>query len=130
MIQANHLRLGNFIKHKGKAEALQRLEVIELKKAGIIITKDLLGFNFGIIEDDAAGILLTPELLGMAGFRETWKSETQTNFLKPQIELFLLHKEGKLIYKRGLMAYTCLSDLHQLQNLHFALTGEELPINF
>lgn len=76
-------------------------------------------------------IPLTPEILEKAGFRlgETWyihKVYYRGNFE-------ILVNKHEIVYgektENGFNSIRQLKSIHQLQNLYFALTGEELEIN-
>jgi hypothetical protein len=71
------------------------------------------------------GIPLTPEILEKAGFQLFpwgWIKKSKTDFgVRLQVHSFAYEVSGNNPVK--------LTYLHQLQNLYFALTGEELNVN-
>lgn len=73
------------------------------------------------------GIPLTPEILKKAGFVKGEKREWRLN--DPHFKcLFLMQNgENSLAALKG-VPMKMISYVHQLQNLYFAMTGEELPV--
>lgn len=111
-MQAHELRLGNWVKD-GK-ENIQ-ITVDELK-----------ALVNGRAEFDA--IPLTPELLEKCGFEKG--NEGYYHFSGGKFE-YRWHPGGHfyLIVESDWNEIEHLNHLHQLQNLYFALTGEELKID-
>lgn len=123
MIQANELRIGNWV---------------ELKNSGFIrIDAD----NIGEIVNNPAilnPIPLTPEILKKCGFyTKKDPTSTFTIYWNPRMEIFAFMDENPIdrinIYYRDVGDIAFLGTrrkfhLHQLQNLYFALTGEELQV--
>jgi hypothetical protein len=68
-------------------------------------------------------IPLTPELLEKAGFKKG-----EYTFAKMDFTLNYNSDLGDYRYRRQDGGATSIIHLHQLQNLYFALTGEELEI--
>ena len=97
-IDVRELRLGNWISYKGKYE-----------KVYAILNSD---------ERMADGIPLTPELLE--------KCVLLKNGEFPDIEYFSV-MNGSLFFEGNYTAVD-IKYLHQLQNIYFALTGNELTI--
>ena len=118
-MKPQELRVGNLISFKGKWNG----EVEEIKSGSISI-KD----NEGIFPYDAfEPILLTEEWLLKYGFKQYETVGIKThNYIKGNFkfnsavlwvaEYKGIHIENKILY------------VHQLQNLYFALTGEELKL--
>ena len=77
-------------------------------------------------------IELTEEILLKCGFvKELWKDKTQTYYLFNGIIVILkddYYENGAIFYRNTLLFEEKLN-LHQLQNLYFALKNEELTIN-
>ena len=108
MIQANELRIGNwFIVNWSN----------EKRKADWMDIRDI---SEGIIEGGTSPIPLTLEVLEKCGFEVS------------NIGNHIFYKNGVIIFfENGKWGISCdsrcsLNYLHQLQNLYFALTGEEL----
>jgi hypothetical protein len=130
MIKANELRLGNYVLCKGKVERIHGVNYHGDIKLNLYADK--------YTDEDINAIPLTLEWLERMGFKK------ESSFLNVQhysisiIELPKLYliqleeKEGiyQLIINDG---ETDLGKpfqyVHQLQNLYFALVGEELTIN-
>lgn len=102
MIQANELRHNNWYKRAGKIQ-----------------------FNIG--EFDAEPILLTSKILEQCGFK---KDNRSSRFYKTP---FFIYAPGSPIssFAFGIIGrgrITTMKYVHQLQNIYFAITGEELKI--
>lgn len=120
MLNANELRLGNWVSEtnsKGKTFYVQiNIDFLETL----------------VVEPDVFDpVPLTPEILEKCGFKPHDKFDYFKNYLA------LGHKgssnyvvaEFDRIDGQGHLLRRGISYLHQLQNLYFALTGQELPIN-
>lgn len=108
MIIANELRIGNWYNHNGEFKQATPNTILEVWEADRIWVMP---------------IPLTPEILERAGFEfytycDCWVIETTTG------EIILSDK----YILQSTDSITQLYFLHQLQNLFFALTGEELKI--
>ncbi len=130
MIKANELRIGNWVSHENKNGKFN-FTIKELLSKGINIE-----YNNGcwlIFYEEVNPIPLTPEILKKMGFK-----------IIPKDRLAVYKLEGLSLMPSGdyddgrFHAVGCSLDntkvlyifsLHQLQNLYFALTGEELQIN-
>jgi hypothetical protein len=125
MIQANELRIGNLVLFKGEVDV-----IIEIGQAGNGFCENNGYFNFDT--GTIAPIPLTPEWLERCGFEYK-----EPNYTKMPLSI------GKNFFRDGTGNYDgfvlrhkfeyciqvlVIKDLHQLQNLYFALTGEELKI--
>jgi hypothetical protein len=116
MIKSNELRIGNYFKW---------ISTNEIDTAKFISDR---GNDFSSVNDvnlsDAIGIPLTEDILLKCGFE---KSEIFRN----------TYSNGKVeLYNQDNLLWFDLSNnsievkyLHTLQNLYFALTGEELQVN-
>jgi len=112
MINANELRIGNWVKHLG-------LDV-RIEAHGIAMFED------GDFSCDP--IPLTPEILEKSGFKKTnvFDYVKKPILLHDMTDTSFSHFEtywGKQEFFLNTVEY-----LHQLQNLYFALTGNELKI--
>ena len=120
----NEFRIGNYVTDT---------------KTGKIVTVDGIQFTGRIVTHDESyddwkrgikpiGIPLTPEILEKAGFEK----DTDGVYVKMRCLYWLSKNQDEGILQIAL-AYSPLfncscSYVHQLQNIIFALTGEELPI--
>lgn len=78
------------------------------------------------------GIPLTPEILEKAGFEEYDGNEWYRFYRKSEVQI-LIHREVDSVFAmfNQVKIESSINNLrlHQLQNLYFALTGEELQID-
>ena len=114
MIKANELRIGNWVNDK--------IGLVTIGENGKI--------NFADVYEP---IPLTPEILEKCGFKTNKlqnlfkRVKEKTEGMKSEIHLGDYYDERKYYYLVGLNIRIIY--LHQLQNLYFALTNEELIIN-
>lgn len=132
MTQAHELRLGNWInlglrddiKNYGKVLSIGSVE----QEFEQVYCECEESFEWAF-KNNYCGIPLTPEILEKCGF-----DNDDNDFLKTIDERSSLHinlqKQRTLIESYdGIIKLNNIKHLHQLQNLHFALTEEELVIN-
>lgn len=129
MIQANELRVGLCLLVCG--------EITQIS-SGFIADYDFsLRHNFSnntpIARDSICPIPLTPEILEKAGFEKKRYNDFYFCYCKGD---FVFPYDGKYFFyctynETGLFGYSEEVEImvHQLQNLYFALTGEELQID-
>lgn len=119
MIQANELRIGNWVEHKKEWSH---------RSAGIVAPfffqwedRDWYALGESTMDLDAVqAIPLTPKILKGAGFDKLDPYDIYSN-CKIGIAV---HGDGYQIERSIAFKY-----VHQLQNLYYAMTGEELKIN-
>jgi len=156
MITANELRVGNLIFWNPKLLNLNTT-LVGFQVEVFAILKDKISYIFPGIEyrvepfednllqketpykslEEFEPIILTPEMLTRYGFEQSSHYLNRFVYYKHQDEQFLKIDINILEYKVSLsFADDQKVDLplhykflHQLQNLYFALTGEELEIN-
>ena len=137
MIQANELRIGNWIEWRNPNFDLKECVCVDVDDFKFIIEKNV-GHHYSPIP-------LTPEILEKAGLhleREVTEKHHQFDFETKTI----YYSDWDWIEESGGFEVRFISNtkdnnvaintkyksnviyLHQLQNLYFALTGEELPI--
>lgn len=130
MIQANELRVGNWVLNPDK----QKCVIKEISAIGTVCVNNLDFWkednNFGYSTNEIIPIPLTEEILLKCGFENTHGLFTKEDLTpvylrKPFLEADFYHV--KTISGDKL---TSIKYLHQLQNVYFALTGQELTINF
>lgn len=133
MIQANELRLGNWVCWNDEPE-VQPLKVTGVFKEDVFVQ---MTFGDGSKDETDTGydsirpIPLTPEILEACGFvlrshkgHYNYHSKVISEFCNSRSELSLL---GDTAYFNGAeVPYP--EYLHQLQNLFFCLVGEELDV--
>jgi hypothetical protein len=118
MIKANYLRIGNWIKHDPSYVENQNFIVSDIQ------THREKTVN-GIEIDDCSPIPLTEEiLLKICAKRQIDKNR----FILSGYEIYIFN--GKIVFNPiSSTISVVLKSVHQLQNLYFALTGEELKVN-
>jgi hypothetical protein len=125
MIKAGELRIGNWLSGNYTIPKFLPIEVYSLGDYGIN----------ELTEDSFEPIPLTPEILEKCGFENLdihdWILKTifiEDNGLGEGGEEWSVHVWNEF-YQEHMMLPNYIYYLHQLQNLYFALTGEELNIN-
>ena len=129
MIKANELRIENFISispiyHKDDIRIvyLKMLNAIEngFEVFGIPLTEDIL-LKLGFVSTSIQGDILTLFL----------SDSDKNEFSRQRIDFWKNNQDGKVELCRGGVCFKMVicKYVHQLQNIYFALTGEELQIN-
>lgn len=129
MIKANELRIGNWVNYNINGEQLHSGKITGIYNTQDEPSRGVIDYHYPLVFGQP--IPLTPEILEKAGFESVRWSMGSYNWV---------HRESKICFKRlktqgdvvRFMAHnriTHVTSLHQLQNLYFALTGEELNIN-
>lgn len=137
-MKANELRLGNYVNFKNREDILF-CSINELSSSGYIHL--IRHFKVGDEDDQPEGIEdITPinineEWLERFGFVNTThklgnpapnhKAFEKYNF---HIKLYGKDIENYMWFGEQVLSYAPVQYVHQLQNLYFALTGEELTI--
>ncbi len=131
MIHANEVRLGNLVYHRNWRKMVDMQEPI-------IGTITLISKNGFTIDNkwqasQAEGIPITPDILETCGF------ERMPEFSNTHWEYKMVTKNlTKLFYHCGTNSFiigqpcasrTTIIYIHQLQNIFYALTGEQLIVN-
>jgi len=129
MVKANELRIGNKIKVYNDVATVDGVDSTTIYTTGYFDDERLLG-NCDCSFETAQPIPLTPEILEKCGFQLA--PQRISIYEKGLLRLWLGHT--------GCIAYLINKDtreshyirdiqhLHQLQNVYYALTGEELSI--
>lgn len=130
MISANELRIGNWVELAGRKEIIDGVLFQAYQDSRNI---HLTGNGIWNYEEQISGIPLTPEILEKAGFDTDEITYWKEFSLEGQVlYIHLGYYKGKVfkylptnqISVQGVE----VSFVHQLQNLYFALTGNELEI--
>lgn len=132
MIKASELRVGNIVLY---TEDNDELPVLKIDGDSKMVCLDLLlGLNMEVNERDIDPIPLIPKWLGRMGFvkntREEWDGPKIE--LEHSLEWFTIKGYGPSSFMLMGSEWTMgkpFQYVHQLQNLYFAVTGEELIIN-
>ena len=129
MIDLTELRIGNWIT-VGKSNPIQITGIFNEYIRALVLFP---------VHDDVNPIPLTPEILEKAGFVKNRNGEPsiEINDIASHLELMVgvdnLHYPSFTQTPQGseerTVYFNRINSLHQLQNLYFALTGEELTIN-
>lgn len=138
-MEAKELRIGNIIAIEGtyctvnSIHLVPQTDEVHIRVSGYIENNP----QHCIFNYDASPIPLTPALLEKCGFIRTVTPMQSVNYIdyrKGNMVCFTLpdglvevEYSGLGIEKRAYL--TKIKYLHQLQNLYFALTGEELEVN-
>lgn len=126
MINPNELRIGNFI----QADVNQFDEVINIDgESGVIRVKT--GNEFYLTSSFINGIPLTPEWLERCGFEKSYSAYLNGIIYMYEGPGYWNNQKGWPVGIRdevSMRIVRCIEYVHQLQNLYFALTGEELTI--
>ena len=110
-MKANELRLGNLVLYSDKNET-------PIPTTINIDISDLILLNNSVKDVLYEPIPLTEEWLLKLGFRRLDKYTFARN------DIFIHMRKRGIVYSKKLI----LENLHQLQNLYFALTNEELTM--
>jgi hypothetical protein len=122
-MNANELRIGNFIYFIICNKEDSKLD--ELKKMKIDST------DFKYIQNDISlfePIPLTEKWLSDFCFKKTNESEEVEWYNLDGFEIAIHEEDGKVYFVYQHMVLRHITNVHQLQNLYFALTGKELLI--
>jgi hypothetical protein len=122
MIKANELRIGNLIDFEGMS-----CKVCEIDKQGVVVDIEKTNENEWIDLFQFNPISLTEEWLLKLGFEKPAHSWNGDIFHLTEWDEFPLNW-AVAMNKNGAMLVLKLKYVHQLQNLYFTLTGEELTI--
>jgi len=141
MIEAKDLRIGNLITDEFYENFKTIITVHSINKEGINLeieddgnwaecAQRWIGVEYKF--DKLFGIPLTPEILEKCGF----ENDGTYFFIQPNLEnihyRLIEFPKGTWVMSKGFINYNhelrCIKYLHQLQNLIYALTGEELNI--
>lgn len=138
MIKANELRIGNWVKVKSGFGKVATIEDEDGDYAGVVANDDdSVWERISMAYDtDIEPISLTPEILEKCGFvRDDRRGRRTKLYHYPNISIndnsfFYFDKSFQVLDKDLNAKWTVdCEHLHQLQNLYFALTGEELNVN-
>jgi hypothetical protein len=146
MIQANELRIGNWVHFVNSNGAHMNFQINVFHLAYMVeADPEYVQHGYGLkYEGNITGIALTPEILEKCGF--SWRNGYLAKDM--HVASMLLGFYAGVSDKMTLIQKTAPIDeglfpndrlmhfgvnhpiyLHQLQNLYFALTGEELTVN-
>lgn len=131
MIKANELRIGNWLEWRNPNN--ENIEPIKIEVADIVTIENKNRGHY------YSPIPLTPEILEKAGFKKQYTEsnigitveETRNMQQYGGTRTYFIGWSNSKIHvspEMNCCGSTKLHSVHQLQNLYFALTGEELNI--
>lgn len=122
MLMANELRIGNWVEDK---KTWQKVQVEGIQFSGRVVVADSF-YDDGKRGIEPTPILLTPEILEQCGLNR-WGNEYSDKecFV---MEYFKSSNAYHYTAGEGCKLGVGFKYLHELQNLYFALTGEELQV--
>ena len=144
MVQANELRVGNWLLFEGKEVQVESIDPLHEHKDDEVHWKGTISIKEYLFNDSRCTgyiskwmhkftpIPLTPAILVKCGFTPQYKRDSVfgnklINFKMGGVHVFF--SDGELKY---VQIYSCtkkhIKYLHQLQNLSFALKGMELSV--
>ncbi len=133
MIDVKQLRIGNLIHPRGDCDEV--VDVTDIDEYGSIGTTAFFYNNIGTCDtrdSEACGIPITPEWLEKFGFTglEYGVWDGPKIELEDSVEWFTIeeYRGGFILKGSEWVMGKPFHSVHQLQNLYFALTGEELQI--
>ena len=119
MIKPNELRLLNWVKYDNRYFQIHSI-------AYVFPTLNTDEFGIGVVDyNNIQPVELTPDILEAAGFTNGIKT-IETSFLETEFYVDLM--DGDAGFNKHGLWFPC-KYLHQLQNLYYCLTGEELQID-
>jgi hypothetical protein len=135
MIKANELRVANLVYYKDKICPIESIE----RSGYVEVGTDIGGWVECCDVEDIEAIPLTVEILEGAGFEKNRDNEFIISMaldfhlsisFYPDGAFPILIKDSEMYNGEAQMVpLNRLDYLHQLQNLYFALTGEELTLD-
>lgn len=129
-MKANELRIGNLVTGY-PINSINKIISIRENIIGNIPIKSRGEYLYPV--EDASGIELTEEWLLKAGFKNIKLEKNQSFYRRQNDNLNLLIEEflekGQWRAKIGFCFLAKIEYVHQLQNLYFVLTNEELIFN-
>ncbi len=126
MITASELRVGNALMVTATDTMDNHISfVVSISKDEIRVSRDD-DYGMGCDLDGLLPIPLTPEILEKCGFEKS-KNHSLDYFKKSVTGNAFFFRIGRP-FKHENRFYPEVKYLHQIQNLYFALTGDELPV--
>ena len=118
-MKQTELRLGNLIEYREK-------RIVTVVSLGVLQTEDNLGLMYGSDDiEDYNPIPLTEEWLEKLGFEQIYDSKMHSTYYLMGLSYYFWYDKIRQYAQYYSVIVNCQS-VHQLQNLYFALTNEEL----
>lgn len=133
MIKANELRVFNYVFDNDHNQWVKVVTIDYYEAQAVWVTDEPLGYKYKTSCSRLSGIPITPEILEKCRFEQVdhiegysfWAmNKKRRDIRKPAVSIY----ENRTLFNGYLVPQHC-QYLHQLQNLYFSLTGEELTIN-
>ena len=129
MVQAQELRIGNWVLYKDQNDNPEFTPINICVPDLVIMREQKSGeSDYGI---EYKPIPITPEILEKAGFEKDIQMMMPIDLLSGRERFHVESGKATIVCGRGphlvWLDFEC-KHLHQLQNLYFALTGQELTI--
>ena len=134
-MKAKELRIGNWYEcHEG--DKMNNTAIVQLKD--IIWTNDGIGYELKHLNDRAVGVTICPEKLNPIPLTEEWLErfgfEKDDGIWEHEESMWsceIIGDDDSFNFKKLGLDILCpnIFYVHQLQNLYYALTGEELNQN-
>ena len=136
MINQNELRIGNLVmgKHLSVRNTIEVYKIARVNWNGSIMVENRIGRFEEDMEDDITPIPLTEEWLMKCGFVNEFTGHQEDDVMRLQIkknfmiDYDLNYMQLAINQEGDIVDVDHIKYVHQLQNLHFALTGQELNI--
>jgi hypothetical protein len=126
MIKSNELRVGNFFTDKTKCNYLVEIETVSrYGTTKIRVTEGDSGYVYDSDLTHLSPTPLTPEILEKCGFVKSLTTAVHGMITEDGKNRFTVFEDGRFKFHTEDLSVK-IKYLHQLQNLVFALTGEEL----
>ena len=129
-MKANELRIGNLLDYYGTTCFVLELLINDYAEFGYFT--DSVGFNRKLTEKHSPKpIPLTEQwLFKLGAVKEVYEDDEDDYYLIIRGDEFdIIYENDEVIYLDIVGKIVDLKHVHQLQNLYFALTGEELTLN-
>lgn len=120
MIQANEVRRGNLVEYEGRVFEID----IIAEEFPTLKTEE---FGIGVVSwKDLGGVMLTEEWYRLLGFEKVNHIDGYFFYTHRKLKI-TIHPDG-MVELRGTAGWAKVHFVHQLQNLVYSLTGEELTL--
>jgi len=128
MIKATELRIGNKLRN-GTSGGAYTVSMIE--ESGTIWFAEMDGHSYDLEDNDIGGIPISPDSLEKCGFYDNNKPGVYNLYIGALEKISFSVVDPFISYiahDRFLREFRNILYLHQLQNLFYILTGEELNV--
>ena len=128
-MKVNELRIGNWVNILGTECRIIEIDSIIESDQSVMVDRLIDGLNCSSDISNVKGIPLTEEWLVRFGFeKEYFGGDIKLPWYSIKSIDYTFNLDYEFCYSREDGGWIRLKHVHQLQNLYFALTGEELTI--